>query len=475
MLNRKVVPRPAPTDGVEAKSMNRNKTRTKRAICGISFGSALLRLALLSILAVSLSAQARIGTVQVRVSTEHADWSYQPGEPVRFRIVAIQDGHPLTGVQVSYRIGPEMMPPRVEKSATLGGDGILVDGGTMNEAGFLRCIATVEQNGKTYRGLATAAFQPESIQPTQQDPADFDAFWSAGKAALAKIPMDAKVTPLPEYGNSGADCYHVNLQNIGMGSAPSRLYGIFCEPKAPGKYPALLAVPGAGVRPYRGLAEMAASGVITLQIGIHGIPVTMDPELYVSLGAGALANYNTFGLDSRDRYYYRRVYLGCVRANDFLTSHPKWDGMRLAVTGGSQGGALSIVTAALDPRVKGLAAYYPALSDVTGYLHNRAGGWPHMFRATEGPQEHRSPEKIKTTQYYDVVNFARRVKVPGFYTWGFNDETCPPTSMYSAYNVIPGKKELMLALETGHNNIPEQVAKVKDWLLQFLQVPPPGN
>ncbi len=418
---------------------------------------------------------ARIGTVQVRVSTERSDWRYQPGQPVRFRIVAVQDGHPLAGVKVSYRIGPEMLPPRLEQTATLSTEGVIVEGGTMNEPGFLRCIATVELHGKTYRGLATAAFQPENIQPTQQDASDFDSFWETGKAALAKLPIDAKVTPLPGYGNALAECYHVNLQNVGMGAAPSRFYGVLCEPKAPGKYPALLSVPGAGVRPYAGLAEMAGRGVITLQVGIHGIPVTMEPAVYTSLGAGALANYNTFGLDSRDRYYYRRVYLGCVRANDFLTSHPKWDGANLAVTGGSQGGALSIVTAALDPRVKGLAAYYPALSDVTGYLQNRAGGWPHMFRTAEGPLSHRSPDKIKTTQYYDVVNFARRVKVPGLYTWGFNDETCPPTSMYAAYNVIPGKKQLLLALETGHNTVPEQVAEVQKWLLAFLNVPSTGN
>ena len=210
-----------------------------------------------------------------------------------------------------------------------------------------------------------------------------------------------------------------------MGTAPSRFYGVLCEPKAPGKYPALLSVPGAGVRPYRGLAEMAARGIITLQVGIHGIPVTMDQSVYDSLGAGALANYNTFGLDNRDRYYYRRVYLGCVRANDFLTSHPKWDGVNLAVTGGSQGGALSIVTAALDPRVRGLAAYYPALSDVTGYLQNRAGGWPHMFRAADGPLSHRSPDKIETSRYYDVVNFARRVKVPGLYYVGLQRRDVP--------------------------------------------------
>ncbi len=388
---------------------------------------------------------------------------------MRFRIVAVQDGHPLSGVQVTYRIGPEMMPPRTEKTATLTGEGLVVEGGTMKEPGFLRCIATVERNGRTYRGLATAAFQPERIQPTQQDPADFDAFWAEGKAALAKLPIDAKITPLPDYGNALADCYQVNLQNVGMGNVPSRFYGVACEPKAPGKYPALLSVPGAGVRPYRGLAEMAAKGVITLQVGIHGIPVTMEQSVYDSLGAGALANYNTFGLDHRERYYYRRVYLGCVRANDFLTSHPKWDGENLAVTGGSQGGALSIVTAGLDPRVKGLAALYPALSDVTGYLQNRAGGWPHMFRATEGRLAHRSPDKIETSRYYDVVNFARRVKAAGLYTWGFNDETCPPTSMYSAFNVIPGPKKLVLALETGHNTVPEQSALVQDWLVAFLK------
>ncbi len=430
----------------------------------------MLRLLFLCLLALATFAQDRIATIQVRVSTDHADWRYESGQHVRFNIVAVSDGHPLSGIKVAYRIGPEMMPPILDQSVTLTTEGLTVDGGTLTQPGFLRCIATVEQNGKTYRGLATAAFHPEEIKPTQQDPPDFDQFWAIGKAALAKLPIDAKLTPLPDYGNSAADCFQVNLQNVGMGNAPSRFYGILCEPKAPGKYPALLSVPGAGVRPYRGLAEMAAHGIITLHVGIHGIPVTMDQSVYDSLSAGALANYNTFGLDSRDRYYYRRVYLGCIRANDFLTSHPKWDGANLVVTGGSQGGALSIVTAALDPRVRGLAAYYPALSDVTGYLENRAGGWPHMFRAAEGPLSHRSPEKIETMRYYDVVNFARRIKVPGLYSWGFNDETCPPTSTYSAYNVITAQKKLLLALETGHNNIPEQVAEVQAWLEAFLKV-----
>jgi len=435
----------------------------------------MLRLALVALLALPLAAQDRVAVTQVRVSTDRADWRYQPGQRVRFHIEVVEDGHAVDGVKLNYRIGPEMLAPVIDRTVTLTSAGLTVDGGTMNEPGFLRCIATVDKNGRTYRGLATAGFNPESIQPTQQDPPDFDQFWAQGKKALAELPLDARVTPLPEYGNGLVSCSEVNLQNIGMDSTPSRLYGILCQPKAPGKYPALLAVPGAGVRPYRGLAEMAAHGIITLQVGIHGIPVTLDQTVYESLGAGALQGYFLFGLHNRDRYYYRRVYLGCVRANDFLTSLPNYDGVNLVVTGGSQGGALSIVTAGLDPRVRGLAAYYPALADVTGYLHNRAGGWPHMFRAVEGAMSFRSKDMIETSGYYDVVNFARRVKVPGIYSWGYNDETCPPTSTYSAYNVIPGRKKLLLALETGHNSIPGQVARMNAWLLEFLKIDTSGK
>src|ERR1044072_6497445 len=122
------------------------------------FNRAKLRFVLLSILAFPLVAQDRIGTIQVRVSTDRSDWRYEPGQPVRFRITAIHDGHALSGIKVAYRIGPEMMPPKVDQTATLTADGLTVNVGTLNEPGSLRCIAKVEQHGRTYRGLATAAF-----------------------------------------------------------------------------------------------------------------------------------------------------------------------------------------------------------------------------------------------------------------------------------------------------------------------------
>ena len=412
----------------------------------------------------NLIAQPTEQMIKLVVAPDHSDWLYKAGENVKFSISVLQNGNPIKNSVVRYAIGPEKMDPTKKDSLALTNGVLTVDGGTMRTPGFLRCTVTAKINGKEYTKMATAGFDPLSIQPTVQNPADFTEFWNKAKADLANIPMDVRITLIPERCTEKVNVYHVNLQNFRVGS---RLYGILCVPKKEGKYPALLTVPGAGVRPYYGNIVMAEKGLITFDIGIHGVPVNMDVSVYNNLGAGALNGYQNFNLDDRDRFYYKRVYLGCVRANDFLVSLPEFDGKNLAVTGGSQGGALSIITAGLDPRVKYLAAYYPALSDVTGYLKGRAGGWPHYFDKNNLAFNNKK-DKIETVGYYDVVNFARLLKVPGMYSWGFNDETCPPTSMYAAYNVIPAAKSLYLALETGHWTFPEQTEKLNNWLLEKL-------
>lgn len=422
---------------------------------------------------VAAPAQARAAAVKVVVVPERAGWTYALGEPVRFKVAVNADGQLLTGVPVTYKVGLEMLPAE-EHTATLPADSLVIEGGKLTEPGFIRCIVTARVEGQTYRGVGTAGVAPEKIVPTQREPEDFEAFWAAAKAELAATPMEAQRVLLPDDCTDKIDVYQVSLRTAGAFNrrtgAAARIYGILCVPKAPGRYPAILNVPGAGVRPYAGMKDLAARGTITLQIGIHGIPVNLRPEVYDQLGLGALSGYPLFNLDNRDTYYYRRVYLGCVRANDYLVSLPEYDGKNLLVTGGSQGGQLSIVTAALDPRVKALAAFYPAYCDVTGYLHGRAGGWPHMMtRQPNGePSTQATPAKIATTGYYDTVNFARRLKVPGHYAWGYNDETCPPTSMYAAYNVIAAPKELLLALETGHGTIPEEKAITDAWIAKAV-------
>lgn len=414
-------------------------------------------------------AQENIGTYQVRVSLDKPDWTYELNQTPKFSFAVTLNNSQIAGLPLKYTCGPEGMPPVIEKTVTTGNSSLTIDGVAMKDPGFFRCIATVEKDGRTYRGLATAGFRPDLIKPIVTEPADFDKFWSDGKARLAKIPVEPKMELLPGSSTSKVDVYHVSFQTVGTGlSAISRLYGILAIPKTTDpsqKFPALLRVPGAGVRLYTGQIAMAELGMITLEVGIHGIPVTLPQAFYDDLRNSALNRYMFYNMDDRETYYYRRVFLSMIRANDFLTSLPQYNGRDLAVIGGSQGGALAISTAALDPRVKALTASYPAMSDMAGYTANRAGGWPHGFRDTKM----RTKEKLETASYYDVVNFAKRLKVPGLYSWGFNDETCPPTSIYASYNTITSPKSVILGLEMGHANSAEQTARLNDWIEKFLK------
>lgn len=402
--------------------------------------------------------------INVVVAPDHADWIYKTGEKALFSVMVIKDGNALKNCSVDIQIGPEKMEATWTKKLNTADGKITVEGGTMKSPGFLRCIATVNFEGKIYRGLATAGFEPERIRPSTDMPADFNAFWDKAKSDLAKLPLETKLTLVPERCTELVNTYQFSVQNFRPGS---RLYGMICIPKKSGKYPAQLIVPGAGIRPLNGYVTLAEKGIITVEMAIHGIPVNMDPSVYNNLYEGALNEYYFSNLDDRDHYYYKRVYMGCIRAVDLICSLPEFDGQNIGVFGGSQGGALSVVTAALDSRVKYLVCLFPALSDLTGYLYNRAGGWPHMFNKENGIFN-RTSTRIQTSKYYDVVNFAKLLKVPGIYSWGFNDETCPPTTTHAVYNSITAEKELLLFRDSGHFGYPEQWDLLNKWMTDKL-------
>jgi cephalosporin-C deacetylase-like acetyl esterase len=391
--------------------------------------------------------------VNIVVSPDHDDWKYKVNENAVFTIQVFKDNIRLQDAVVDYEIGPEAFPTEKKQSVSLK-NGILTLKSTMTTPGFLRCRVWTTVNGVKYDEMATAGYDVDKITPASEEPKDFDAFWTQAIEDARRTPLDAKMTLLPERCTSSVNFYEVNFAN---GNA--RVYGILTVPKKEGKYPAVLKVPGAGIRPYYG--TVIDNNTIVLEIGIHGIPVTMPTEVYNNLNAGSLNGYPSFNTADKDKHYYKRVYTGCIRSVDYIFSLPQFDQQTIAVTGGSQGGALSIITAGLDQRIKYLAAYYPALCDYAGYLKKRAGGWPHYFKDRQP-----LPDEIETLAYYDVVNFARRVKAPGLYSWGFNDLTCPPTSMHAAYNVITAPKELRLYLNTGHWTYPEETNYTNKWIIQ---------
>lgn len=408
------------------------------------------------------SAQPSERPVKVLVVPTHSNWLYHTGDAVEFDVRVLNFGNPVNNIKFFYELSADKLPAFKKDSSTITAGSVLLKGGNLDKPGFLRCVVTVKIDGKEYRGLGTAGIDPDKIKAITQIPDDFDQFWKNAINAMAKIPLDSKMTLLPEKCTALLNVYQVSFRNSTM---TSWVYGILCIPKKEGKYPALLRVPGAGVRAYNGEIGLAEKGIITLEIGIHGIPVTMNDQVYADLGGNALNQYPSFNLDNPDQYYYKHVYLGCIRANDFLTSLPQYDGVNLGVCGGSQGGGLSIVIAGLDPRVKVLSVCYPAMCDELAYTQGRAGGWPGLFANPKNC----TPDKMKTIGYYDAANFARKVKAPGIYSWGYNDEVCPPSSTYAAYNNLTSEKQLLIYADTGHWQYPEQTEKMNTWLVNKLK------
>ena len=219
----------------------------------------------------ALSAQIRGEEIQVLVQPDHQDWTYKTGEKATFLISVLRSGTPVSDVSIDYAAGPEMYQD-VKKSTVLK-DGRLKLTGTLKQAGFYRVDVTAHLNGKDYKGACGAAFSPEQLEPSTVMPKDFSDFWQNAIREARKTELNPTKRLLPERCTKDVNVYEVSFQNMLPGY---RTYGILCVPVKEGRYPALLRVPGAGVRPYGGDVWTASQGAITLEIGIHGVPVTMD-------------------------------------------------------------------------------------------------------------------------------------------------------------------------------------------------------
>lgn len=418
---------------------------------------------LLTIVAITVSiciwAQTSKQFVTVVAEPDHSDWTYSVGQTAKITLYAIKENARIPNAEITYSYGPEKLKAVYEGKVTTDKNGeatIKVPGA--KKPGFVTVKASTQYDGDKYSSMTNLAFDPQDIRPTTTLPDDFVEFWENAKKKAAAVPMEVSTRWSEKESNNRVDVYYVKIQSYRRGNY---VYGVLSVPKTEGRKPAVLRLPGAAIRPFNGPNSLAYDGFVTLEIGVHGIPVDQDPEIYRALGSGPLGDYPSIGLDNRDNFYYKRVYLGCIRAIDYLCSRDDVDPERIATYGGSQGGMLSIVTAALDPRVKALFAYFPAFCDVTGYHEGRSGGWPHLFM---NPDEKDLEKKIAVSKYFDTVNFARFIKVPGIYAWGYNDITCCPTSTYSAYNVITAPKELHVARDTGHWLYPWQSATALKWL-----------
>ena len=398
--------------------------------------------------------------VNFTVLADKSDCTYAVGEAATLSIYAKAAGNGLEGVPVTFALGEDRMEADT-RGTTYFKNGIArVEMGTMDRPGFRHCTIKFEVEGESYTETVKVGYGIGQIEPTITDAPDFDLFWKRVLKEARRTPLVVEEKPLENYTSEQITVSEVRIPIFEDGSC---IYGCLSVPNDGKKHPVLFVPPGAGVKRVGPSNIYAKAGFITLAIEVHGIPM-MAPDSVIAREKAERGDYWFTGIEDRDTYYYKRIYAGCVRAIDYLMTHPQFDGRNVGVTGGSQGGALSIVTAALHPEVDFLASFYPALSDVSGYLHGRAGGWPRMFATPDAQPGIDRKKAVRTMRYYDVVNFARRIRCTGFYTYGFNDNTCPPTSVAAAFNVITAPKQVVATPANYHWRYPETHQQAIRWM-----------
>ena len=176
------------------------------------FTSVLIQTLILILFSATALSQSNSGLIKVIVSPDHNNWTYKLNEKAIFSVQVLKYGNLVENVSVDYETGAETLPD-VKKEGVVLKNGKTEFSGTMKVPGFYRVRVWAVVDGKRYEGLATAGFEPEKIQPTVKDPADFDSFWTNAISEARKINLEPRVTLMPERCTSDVNVFHISFQN----------------------------------------------------------------------------------------------------------------------------------------------------------------------------------------------------------------------------------------------------------------------
>lgn len=274
-------------------------------------------------------------------------------------------------------------------------------------------------------------------------PDDLDGFWDRTIAQTRATELVATATPV-ESGLTLLSTFDVGFSGFGGATIKGWLH---LPAGATGPLPAVVEFVGYGGG--RGLPHervmWAVAGYAHFVMDIRGqgstwsVGGTPDPD---PTGAPFHPGFMTRGILTPDDYYYRRVVIDGVRAVEAVRGHPAVDRMRVAVTGGSQGGGISIAVAALVPDISAVMPDVPFLSDFPRAITLRDNDpYGEIARYLKAHRDHLDAV-YRTLSYFDVAILGRRATAPALFSVGLMDEITPPSTVYAAYNHYGGPKEI---------------------------------
>lgn len=387
----------------------------------------------------------------VELSCDRGDQLYSVGDQaqVTIRVVA-EDDQPLEAGSVTVQFtngGRDLL--RSETFDLAAANPITVET-TLDFPGYLLIKAAATSNtpdAKPVTALLGLGFDPEKIEPGLPKPDDFDTFWAEGKAQVRALALDLVQERMDSLCSDRHEVFSVSFATVN----DRRVYGFLSLPVGDGPFPALVSVPGAGpgVGPNTAMAD---AGFAMLDMNVFPYPVPLDGQVrqkaYDDYNAQRDNRYCLWDAADRDLYFFRPVYLGIDRAIDWFAAQPFVDSERIGCFGSSQGGASALILTGMNRHIKAAVSAVPALCDHAGLLKGRSPGWPQLVDAYNGDEA-----VLQASRYLDAVNFARAIDVPIRVTVGFIDQTCPPSSVWSAFNVIESSdKRMILEQKLGHAN-----------------------
>jgi cephalosporin-C deacetylase len=313
------------------------------------------------------------------------------------------------------------------------------------------------------RGRALEDFRGS---PGWKPPVDWQAYWNRARAELAAIPADARIEEIPDRASKTGRLYKVTLTSL----ENVKFACWYFVPKdvdvlgggATKKYPAVQIAPGYGGE--EPPIDWTSRGLITLSVNPrgHGPSNALWP---------LPSNHLTYHIEDPEKYYYRGAFMDCLRAVQWLMARPEVDARRVAVEGSSQGGLLSLATAALEPRVAACSADVPFLCDFPSGVRLSSRGGMGGLRERFEAQNPEGAAVRKTLGYIDATFMAAHIRCPTLIAVGQMDRTCPPEGGVAAYHhlALPLEKRLMIVPGRDHEVIPEWRAATNEWYKRVLK------
>lgn len=281
---------------------------------------------------------------------------------------------------------------------------------------------------------------------------DFDDFWDRTLVENGKEPLEPARTPFP-YGSDKVKVYDVSFS----GFDGTRINGWFMVPHfgEGGSYPCLVHYHG-----YGGNRGIPADFCHWIMQGTAVLSVDIRDQNGITGNGAAYSNGSLYGLGAKgildkDEYYYRAVYMDCLRALDFVCAQKEVDPEKIILEGGSQGGGIAMAVAALDSRPISAIVNVPSASDLAMRVRSRTGVFGRVAEYLKQFPSH-TDRALTTLSYFDTMNMAHRITCDVLASVSLGDTTCPALYYFATYNRITSRKRIEIYPFNGHEGCPSE-------------------